>query len=310
MRWSRVIVFLVILTLILGACGPALPIDADDTTESGRRFLLSVPRLQITFDEQGRPSLGPLGAERIEQLAGMQPGSLVLDPATVELMTDAGIQHLELVHTDDGVFVYANGQPLPNITWDGEMLSNAGQITGLFGLPYAKLIDNLVPLLTRTGLNVVLEFPAQAGAAVIPVREGAVLPDMPAVTDEPIAAAVVLDLDYAEDGTLSLAGIDARELASLLNLDPSAFSLPPKSRAFFEENGIEELRFHSRPAGVFVTVNGMALPHLSWSDDTLGASTEIAGEAFADTPLVKIIDFLVPNMNKANVDVVVRFAAD
>jgi len=48
---------LIVVALVLSACGPAMPSATGAKTESGEVFQLALPRLEVAFDAQGNPTV-------------------------------------------------------------------------------------------------------------------------------------------------------------------------------------------------------------------------------------------------------------
>lgn len=305
MRRLHILIPWVILALLLSACGPSLPIDADPTTATGDRFLLSVPRLVIDFDDQGQASIGGLTSADLEPLLGSPLPAL--DPQMVALLSSAGIQHLEVAHTDDGLFLYVNGQLLPHLGWDGAALQGAGRAGAMFRLPFLRLLEVLAPIIERTGLNVVLRLPLQPGEAEIPLREGGVLPETAVPDAEEAKAIVIMDVEFDGEGVPRLAGVTTRELGQAANLDLRALELPAETLAALKDSGVEELRLRVGDEGIFIAVNDMVLPHLAWNNAALDSSLDLYGALSPDSPLTKVLEVLVPELNNTDIDLVVRF---
>jgi hypothetical protein len=305
MRRLHILITLVVLALLVSACGPSLPIDADPNTAAGDRFLLSVPRLVIDFDDQGEASIGELAASDLEPLLG---GPLpVLDPKLVAQLAGAGIQHIEVAHTDDGLFLYVNGQLLPHMGWDEAALESAGRAGAMFQVPFLRLLEVLAPIIERTGLNVVLRLPSDSGGEEIPLREGGILPEAAVPDAEEAKAIVVMDVEFDSDGVPRLAGVTTRELGQAANLDLRALELPAETLAALKDSGVEELRLRVGDEGIFIAVNDMVLPHLAWNNAALDSSLDLYDALSPASPLTKVLQLLVPELNNTNVDLVVRF---
>lgn len=307
MRFWRIITPILIVALLLSACGPAAPNNADAITESGRRFKLALPRLIIDFDQQGSPSFLGLSAEQLATVAGMPADALKLPGDTVSMLQDSGIQHVELSHTDGGIFLFLNAQPMPQIVWDSESLANVSTVAELFGLPVATLIGLLRPLIERTGLNIVIRVPAAAGQTEIALRDMALAPEAAVAAEAPDKLVFLADVDLAANGSLTFAGINTAEITEATGVDLSAMQVDPQLLADLKAGGVQELQILNRPNGIFVTVNGMALPHVGWNEEILGNTANLYGQLNPEDPVVKLVNLIAPDLNRANVDLLVRF---
>jgi hypothetical protein len=293
----------VIAALLLSACGAATVPTTDETTDSGQRFLISLPRLVVDVDESGQASVNGLSIEAVNAIIPGAPlPDLAVNPFYVDWMTNTNIQHLEFVSTDTGVFVFANGQPLPYLAWDGNSLTNLGTVAGIANLPYGNLISRLVPIVQRTGLNIVLRFPAQPDATEVPLRDPSVAPEaMQPVTEEAAPSLVTrIDVNYNSDGVPTIAGISSRDLAEAGVFLP--IELTPQTLEQLRSNDVKELRFVSGPNGVFITVNGEALPQVSWNSALLTNSADLYAQMNPDSPYIALAKLLLPELSNLDVD--------
>lgn len=303
MRFFRVVVLTMLAALLLSACGAATVPTTDETTESGQRFLISLPRLVVDIDEEGQASVNGLSIEAVNNiLPGAPLPDLSVNPFYVDWMTNTNMQHLEFASTDKGVFVFANGEPMPYLAWDGGSLTNLGTVAGIANLPYGNLITRLVPIVQRTGLNIVMRFPTQAGAAEVSVRDPNVAPEaMEPVTDPGAPSFVTrIDIDYDAEGVPTIAGISSRDLAEAGLFLP--IEMTPQTLAQLHSNNVKEMRFVSGPNGVFITVNGEALPHIGWNSALLSNSADLYAQVNPDSPYIALARLLLPELSNLDVD--------
>ena len=68
MRFVRILALTVIASLLLSACGAAAVPADDETTDSGQRFQISLPRLVIDVDDTGAMSVGGVSMAAISKL--------------------------------------------------------------------------------------------------------------------------------------------------------------------------------------------------------------------------------------------------
>jgi hypothetical protein len=291
--------------LLLGACGAATVPATDETTDSGQRFLISLPRLVVDVAEEGHPSVNGLSSDAVNAvLPGAPLPDFSVNPFYVDWMTNTSIQHLEFASTDDGVFIFANGEPLPYLAWDGDSLANLGTMAGIANLPYGNLITKLIPIVQRTGLNIVLRFPTQEGAEEIAIRDPSIAPEaMQPATEETAPSFVTrIDVNYDANGVPTIAGINSRDLAEAGVFLP--IELTPQTLQQLKSNDVKELRFVTGPKGVFVTVNGEALPQIAWNSSLLSNSADLYAQMNPDSPYIALAKLLLPEL--ANLDVDLR----
>jgi hypothetical protein len=217
-------------------------------------------------------------------------------------MTNTNMQHLELASTDKGVFLFANGEPLPYLAWDGDSLSNLGTVAGIANLPYGNLISKLVPIVQRTGLNMVMRFPAQEGASEIPVRDPNIAPEAMQPVTEEVAPALVtrIDVNYDASGVPTIAGISSRDLAEAGVFLP--IELTPDLLAQLKSNDVKEIRFVTGPNGISITVNGEALPQIAWNSALLNNGADLYAQMNPDSPYIALAKLLLPEMSNLDLD--------
>lgn len=303
MRFFRVLILTMLASLLLSACGPATVPTTDETTESGQRFLISLPRLVVDVNEEGQASVNGMSIEAVNSLIPGAPlPDMSVNPFYVDWMTNTNIQHLEFVSTDDGVFIFANGEPLPFLAWDGASLTNLGTVAGIANLPYGKLIGQLVPIVQRTGLDIVLRFPKQEGAAEIAIRDPSIAPEaMQPVAEEAAPSFITrIDVNYDANGVPTIAGISSRDLAAAGVFLP--IEMTPETLAQLKSNDVSELRFVSGPNGVFITVNGEALPQINWNSALLTNSADLYAQINPDSPYIALAKLLLPELSNLDVD--------
>lgn len=304
MRSLSIVSLLLVAALLLAGCGPAVPTAANETTDSGQRFLLSLPRLEIEVDSQGNPTVGGVAISDIGGLLGAQLPEFTINPYYVSWMTNTDVQHIELVHGADGIYLYVNGQPMPYLGWNSESLANVGQVAGMFNVPFAQLIGTLVPVLERTGLDVVLRFPTQTGAAPIALRDPNVVPEPPARDGDVASIVTRADVVFDERGIPSIAGISGQDLA---NIGIPVPALAPATMDTIKQYGIKDFRITTADQGVNLTVNGMPLPRVVWSNAFLNNAAGLYAQMNPDSPYIELAKLFLPELNNVDVDLVLKF---
>lgn len=314
MRLFPVIAVMLIVALLLGACGPATPTTADEMTPSGQRFLLSLPRLEVEIGEDGQPEVAGLAIQDLTALAGAPQE---LSPALADTlayysnwMKLTDIQHLELVHTDKGIFLFANGEPLPYLVWDDESLANVGDAMSMLNVPYGNLVSLLAPIVERTGMNLVVRFPAQEGAAEIALRDPSTPPEPVPPTEVDPTAILIMDVDYDNNGIPSIAGVNTNELFSAAGMTVNSLALAPQTVDLLKANGVENVRIVSQDEGFFISVNDVPLPHVAWSGGQLANSAGLYGQMNPGSPFVELANYLVPQLGSVDVDMRLGFPAE
>jgi len=132
----------------------------------------AVAQFELKYDQNGTPAV--LGITPYDLAAmGVNLGATNLSPAAIEMLQKNNIQSLELRSKDDGVYVYVNGQPLPNIAWDDSLLTNVSQVYGQMNdqnQMIVKTIQQLLPLVNKADMGILVHFPVAPGKTVIPAK--------------------------------------------------------------------------------------------------------------------------------------------
>jgi sulfur carrier protein ThiS len=308
MRFVRILALMVVVTLLASACGAATVPTGEETTDSGQRFQISLPRLVIDVDDNGAMSVGGLSMGAVNKLLpGLQLPETVVDPYYVNWMKNTNVQHIELVSGKDGIYVFINGEAMPYLTWEGDSLKNLGTVMGLAGLPYGQLITKLMPIIQRTGVNVVVKFPAQEGAAEIAMRDPTQAPQAaePVASDQPAALVTKVDVNYDENGVPMLAGMTTRDLAAAGLYLP--LELTPQTLAQLKTAGVTAMEFKTTPNGVVILVNGEALPQIAWNDALLNNGANMYAQINPDSPYIALAKLLVPELDNMDIDLKMTF---
>ncbi len=129
-----------------------------------------ITKFEVTFDQAGQPGILGVTTQDLANLTGAGIGGLA--PATVAQLQAGNIQHLEIRNKPDGLHLYANGEPLPTLAWDSQLLANMVEVYGQLQPEgaFKPLVDAFLPTLDRADVGIMLHFPPAAGAAAIPVQ--------------------------------------------------------------------------------------------------------------------------------------------
>jgi len=304
-----VILLLVVLGLLLAACGPAvIPANAP-TTESGETFVVGLPPLVVTFDDAGKAGVEGVPIEAIASSVGMPIQLPAIDPYYVNWMEQANIQHVELRQTGDGLALLVNGKLMPHLVWKDGELQAAGEMARLLGGPQgaavAGMLQKLAPILQRLGLSVVVKFPTAEGAEAIPLASDEVAMAEPATPEGPASAVMQFEVKYDDQGVPSIMGISAQDLAALGINAPLA--LAPYAIQQAQANNIQNLEVRSKGDGLYAYVNGVQLPALAWDAEMLSNAVDVYGKMNNISPTyLNLIKQFLPMLSKTDVAVMVH----
>lgn len=315
MRRSFLVV-LVLAGLLLTACGPAIVPAASPELPSGEVFQVALPRIVITFDQNGQPGLEGVPIEDIAAALG-QPLDLSAFsinnayPMT-DWMTAANVQHIEMRQTGDGIAMLVNGTLMPSLSYGEGSLERVGEVAPLLGPQggaLATLLEKFGPLVQRLGLAIVLKFPLQDGAQAIDygpadLKLASVAKTAAATTPSAIAK---FELRYDAQGVPSILGISARDLQALGIEAPLA--LHSDYIAGLQANNIQNAQVSARPDGLHVWINGTALPTIVWNEETLNNAVGVYAQMNPGVPpaYLNLIQTFVPMLGRTDLSVLVHF---
>jgi sulfur carrier protein ThiS len=308
---KTVFVLLTIAGLILAGCGPAV-MPQNTQTESGEQFVVALPQLVIDFDAAGNPSI--MGMNLVDagkmigqDLSGLSLNNMYIAPGIklVDSLMAADVQTIELRQTGDGVAVLVNGKPLPHIAWTDESLKQMTDVAAMFNVQGLDLLKKVLPIVRRLGVNVVLRLPPAPGAEVIPLTDPNIPLPTPQADDGPDSVVAHMEVKYDGQGVPSILGISARDLQAMgLNLP---LALAPSVIQALQANNIKTMELRSKPDGIFVYANDVALPNLSWDNTMLLNAADLYGQMNPTSPYVAAVKQFLPAINNVNIDLKLHF---
>lgn len=306
------LIVLILTGLLVTSCGPAIIPAAAPETESGEVFVIALPRIVITFDEQGNPGVEGVALEELTRSAGfaLDLSQYRIDPFYPAWMKAANIQHIELRQTGDGIALLANGELMPSLSFqDGSLarISDIAPLLGPNGQAIGQLIQKFAPLVQRLGLSIVLKFPAQDGAQAITygpddVKLSALLPSA-----EPASAVVKFEVRYDEQGVPSILGISARDLQAVgVNAN---IALASSVLQQLQANNVQHIQLSTKSNGLSLYVNGSPLPPIAWDEKSLDNAVQVYEQMNPGVPktYLDLIKTFVPMLGKTDMSVMVHF---
>ncbi len=307
-----VLVVLVLSGLVLASCGPAVVPAAAPQTESGETFLVALPRIVITFDDQGNPGLEGVPIEQIARSVGypLDLSQYRINEYYPAWMKAANIQHVELRQTGDGLALLVNGALMPSLSFqqDGlQRISDVAPLLGANGPAVGQLVQKFAPLVQRLGLSIVLKFPKQDGAADIAYGPADIkLADLkPAATDP--SAIVKFEIRYDDQGVPSILGISARDLQAVGINAPVAMDSSVLSQ--LQTNNVQHIQISTRSNGLFMYVNGNPLPAVAWDGQSLNNAIQVWQQMNpgVDKQQVDLVKTFVPMLGQTDATVPIHF---
>ena len=297
--------------LLLTACGA----EPTQVAEQDGGFTLALPRVTIQVDEQGIPSVAGMSPEMLKKVTfGQLDLTGVRVPQQyIDWFTRTNVQHFELVHKDDGIFAFVNGQPMPHLGWTGEKLSSMSEMAGAMGLldpRTAKVLNILIPFAQRMGLDLAVKFPVAPGNEEIALRDPKVPIPVAPTAEEAAMAKVRAQIKYDENGVPSILSVSTRDLEDSFGVNARSMELPPAGVQMMKDLGIQHLTVRSMPNGLFVWVNDAEMPGFVWSNDFLQNAAGLYGQMYNTddyAPVRQAVTMLLPLLNKVDAEVVLLF---
>lgn len=311
---KRLLIILPLLLLalfVVSACESA-PSDLSGGAET--EFAVSLPRVVVAIDENGVPSVAGLSAETLKNLTfgALDLSYLRMDPNLIQNLMALGLQNMELVYRDDGLYVFLNGQALPFISWDEESLDNTADLVGAVGgldPSFTEALKTILPFAQRLGVDLAVTFPPAPGAEVVPLRdttEEISATTMPA-SEEPSAVQLSVEVGYDENGEPSVPG---GPILSLLGISTDMLRLPPATVAAMQNSGIEDLTISAQEDGIQLFVNGEPLPKLAWTEEGLDNIVQLVAYLYLGDQaggMTQLLATVLPVLSQVDVELVLNF---
>ena len=159
---QRLLLLLVVFAVVLAGCGgQGVEPATGPTTSTGELFQIALPRLVIDIDAEGNPSILGISPALLSAF-GVDVSGFRLPKTLVDQFVKAGVQHLEIASVGDRLMLFADGMPLAHLGWTPDSLTRLLGTMQTLEMPNADMIQRVLPLITRLGLDVVLRFPARS----------------------------------------------------------------------------------------------------------------------------------------------------
>ena len=141
--------------------------------------------------------------------------------------------------------------------------------------------------MTRLGLDMVLRFPLQEGAAEIPLAEtGAAKKTALTPTTEAASLITKFEVKFDEDGVPGIMGISGNDLAAL---GVGALGgLSPDMIANLQSGNIQNMELRMKPDGLHIYINGDPLPVIIWDSTLLANAFEAYSQISPDSAILPV----------------------
>jgi hypothetical protein len=131
-----------------------------------------IVQFEVKYDANGVPAILGISADELNA-RGIKLGNYVLAPSAIQSLQAANVQSVELRGKEDGLYVYLNGDPLPNLVWDNTFLANAADVYGQMNdqsNAYVQAVKQLLPMVNKADLGVLIHFPVASTQQPIAVK--------------------------------------------------------------------------------------------------------------------------------------------
>ncbi|MFQ5854275.1 MAG: hypothetical protein ACE5LU_01330 [Anaerolineae bacterium] len=302
------------LVLLTSACstqrgGGQVPESTLGIVETAANFIPEVhlPPLELSYDQDGVPRIYGIKTTDIQRFTGISLRFLELDKPFIDWFTRSNLQHIEIEHTKDGLFLYANGELLPSVGWDSDSLASAVELADMLNVQYTSMMTRLVPVLQRLGLHITLRFPVAPGNAPIALSQPGAQPSLNAEVEQP-SAVVHLAVEYREDGLPSVLGLTSQDIAALTQTNLWFVELSDDQIAQLKHGNLQNLEIEARADGLRMFVNGKELPRLVYSPEQLDALVSLYAQLFPGyQPSPDFLRETITMIQQADVDLMVQF---
>ena len=321
-RFLLLVALAIFASLLLTGCGTRAGAGETAAAASDAALAIDLPALTIDFDANGAPSIA--GAP-LASFAGLLPAGLAdltLGSDVVSQLTDANIQHIQVTTVPSGLLILVNGEPIPSLRWDGDKLTNLGDVVELLGPAVPSVVTALLPIISDGGVGVALRFPVAQGADMIPMQvagdasAGAAARDAQQAFAAGIGAAPVIRIPvvYDIDGNYTVQGITDAEWQALTGAPFGQLKLDGNLVKDAVAAGITSATVRTDAEGIHIALNGKELPVLGWADGELGHLLKLAaGAGLLDAAgmdaaaLTGVVDALLPAIQSSNIEINVSF---
>ncbi len=207
----------------------------------------------------------------------------VVPADVIQKLQAANVQRLRVQMASDGLFIAANEQTLPTITWTDESLARLAGLVGPLADVSPDLVTSALDIVRRTGISLDVQFPLAEGATPV---------EVPAEIDrtmEPPSldgfAPPVLHVSFAYSQQ-RLAAINHLTSGDLAQVGVTLPDLPPELATVMQTLGVRQLALVTDPGQLNVLLDGQPALTVNYDAAALQKALDLAEPFLTDTPLV------------------------
>lgn len=324
MRYRKIALIaglMLVALLALTGCGPRAGADVTRATEDPNALVVDLPAIYVDFGEDGVGRIGNMTVSQAGALIGQTLPDIAVGADVVKTLAAYNIQTVQLINTPNGLDILVNGLRMPSLAWDTEVLSNLRTLLDSMGIPLGQA-GGLLPLLGTLSTGVVLRFPVDASAAVLPLVD----PDAEATAQraqEAIANAgdalanIQFAVDYAADGSWTVDGRGESDWEQIVPFELDDFTLTPAQISAVQAAGVKTLGVSSNPDGITLSLNGSPLPTITWGNgeinnilkllESSGVIDQLTGGSASLSGMIPMIEGMLPAVQTSRFNMTVNF---
>jgi hypothetical protein len=225
-----------------------------------------------------------------------------LPPNLIQQFQSANWQQVDLRWGNNGLNLYANGEQLPSLAWDGESIATLQEVLPQIpGVPYAQRIANALPWLRKVGGGASLQLPVAEGQSRVDVPRwsGETTLEPEQVAEPTIGPLAINNITFDESGAAYIGNIPASALGA-------AFTLPENVRSILNSLGVEKAGVVTTPGGMEIALDDRPLPKIAYNAAALERVAPLLG-GFLDESTMTTVSGILPDLPGADLQLTATF---
>ena len=236
--------------------------------------------VSFTGQPAGTTQLAPvpvaLNADGTLTVFGTPLSSTPMVPADLlQKLQAAGVQQLDLEIGQDGIFLAADGQTLPTITWTPESMTTLAAIVGPLASVSSEMISSGLALIEETGaIKASVAMPG-ATATAAEINKTLATPDTSSVPQAVIHA----NATYSGGSIQSIAGLPEGAVPGF------PLALPPNVSGILDGLDADTVALATEPGKLNLLLDGATALTINYDDAALQKTLDVASPFLVGTPL-------------------------
>ena len=236
--------------------------------------------VSFTGQPAGETQLAPvpvaLNADGTLTVFGTPLSSTPMVPADLlQKLQAAGVQQLDLEIGQDGIFLAADGQTLPTITWTPESMTTLAAIVGPLAGVSSEMISSGLAMIKETGaIKASIAMPG-ATATAAEINKTLATPDTSSVPQAVIHA----NATYSGGSIQSIAGLPEGAVPGF------PLALPPNVSGILDGLDADTVALATEPGKLNLLLDGATALTINYDDAALQKTLDVASPFLVGTPL-------------------------